>query len=48
MLSKTTVNWVFNDIWCYFVITSFEWKIGGFQETVVMAYYVLKSSKVVR
>ena len=43
MLSKTTVNLLFNDIWCYLVIASFEWKIGVFQQTVVRVYYILKA-----
>ena len=38
---KITVNWLFNDI-CYLVIGCFDWKIGVFQQTVVMVYYVLK------
>ena len=32
---KTTLNWLFNDIWCYLVIVSFEWEIGIFKQTVV-------------
>ena len=32
---KTTVNWLFNDMWCYLVIAFFDWKIGIFQQTVV-------------
>ena len=32
---KTTLNWLFNDIWCYLVIGSFDWKIGIFQQAVV-------------
>ena len=32
---KTTVNWLFNDIWCYLVIGCFDWKIGIFQQTVL-------------
>ena len=32
---KTTVNWLFNDIWCYLVIGCFDWKISTFQQTVV-------------
>ena len=32
---QTTVNWLFNDIWCYLVIVCFHWKIGVFQQTVV-------------
>ena len=31
---KTTLNWLFNDIWCYLVIGSFDSKIGIFQQTV--------------
>ena len=33
MSSKTTVNWLFNDIWCY--LGCFDWKIGVFQQTVL-------------
>ena len=29
---KTTVNWLFNDIWCYLLIACFDWKIGVFQQ----------------
>ena len=32
---KTTVSWLFNDIWCYLVIDCFDWNIGIFQQTVV-------------
>ena len=39
---KTTVNWQFNDIWCYLVIGCFSWKIVVFQQTVVRVYYILK------
>ena len=35
MSSKATINWLFNDIWCYLVIVCFDWKIGVFQQTVV-------------
>ena len=35
MLFKTTVNCLFNDIWCYLLIGWFDWKIGDFQQTVV-------------
>ena len=31
----TTVNCLFNDIWCYLVIGCFDWKIGVFQQAVV-------------
>ena len=39
---KTTVNWLFNDIWCYLVTGCFDWKIDVFQQTVVSVYYTLK------
>ena len=42
MPSKTTINWLFNDIWCYLFIACFDWKIGIFQKTVVRVY-TLKS-----
>ena len=29
MLFKVTLNWLFNDIWSYLFIGSFDWKIGG-------------------
>ena len=32
---KTTVNWLFNNIWCYLVIGCFDWKNGIFQQTVI-------------
>ena len=34
--SKATLNGLFNDIWYYLVIGSFDWKIDIFQQTVVM------------
>ena len=39
---KATVNWLFNDMWCYLVITFFDWKVGVFQQTVVRVYCILK------
>ena len=39
---KTTVNWLFKDIWRYLVIGCFDWKIGLFQQTFVRVYYILK------
>ena len=30
--SKTTVNYLFNDIWCYLFTACFHWKIGVFQQ----------------
>ena len=42
MSSKTTINWLFNDIWCYLFIACFDWKIV-FQQTVARVYYILKS-----
>ena len=32
---KTTVNWLFNDRWCYLAMGCLDWKIGVFQQTVV-------------
>ena len=32
---KTTVDWLFNDAWCYLVAGCFDWKIGVVQQTVV-------------
>ena len=41
MPSKTTTNWLFNDIWGYLFIACFDWKIGLFQQTVVRVYYII-------
>ena len=41
---KTTVNWLFNDIWCYLVVGCFDWKIVIFQQIVVRVYYILNFS----
>ena len=41
---KTTVNWLFNDTWCYLVIHCFGWKIGVFEQTVLGVYCILKPS----
>ena len=30
MIFKTTINWLFNDIWCYLLFACFDWKIGLF------------------
>ena len=32
---KTTVSWLFNNIWCYLVIGCFDWNTGIFQQRVV-------------
>ena len=48
MLSKTTINWLFNDIWCYLSIACFHWETGLFQQTVVKVYYVLKEKNRLR
>ena len=40
--SKTTVNWLLNDIWCYWFIACFDWKIGIFRQAVVRVYYILR------
>ena len=39
---KTTVNWLFTDIWCYLVIGCFDWKIVVFQQAFVRDYYILR------
>ena len=44
MSFKATVNWLFNDIWCYLAIGCFDWKIGLFQQTVLRVYYIQKKS----
>ena len=46
--SKTAVNWLFNDIWCYLFIACFDWKISIFQQTVVRVYYILNRVKLER
>ena len=43
MPSKTAINWLFNDIWCYLFIACFDWKIGVFKQTVVRVYYILNA-----
>ena len=40
MSPKTTINWLFNGIWCYLFIACFDWKICFFQQTAV--YYILQ------
>ena len=35
MLFKTTINGLFNYIWCYLFIGCFDGKIGVFQQTAV-------------
>ena len=42
MPPKTTINWLFNDMWHYLVIGCFDWRTGIFQQTVVRVYYMLK------
>ena len=39
MLFKTTVNCLFNDMWSYFIIEIFDWKIGVSQQTVVRGLF---------
>ena len=41
MPSKTTVDWLFNDI-RYLFIAFFDWKIVVFQQSVIRVYYILK------
>ena len=40
MSFKITVNWLFNDMWCYLVSGCFDWSIGVFQQTVEGVYDV--------
>ena len=43
MLFKTTVNCLFNDIWCYLVIIAcFDWKIGVFNKQLQRVYCIHK------
>ena len=42
MLSKRTIKWLLNGIWCYLFFACFESKIGLFQQTFVRVYYILK------
>ena len=35
MSFKRTVNWLFNDMWCYLVIVFLDSKIGVFQQKLV-------------
>ena len=37
----TSINGLFNNMWCYLVIAFFDWKIGVFQQTVVTVYCIL-------
>ena len=46
MSSKITINWPFNDIWCYLFIASLDSKIYVFQKTVVRVYYILNDTHV--
>ena len=39
--SKTTINWLFNDVWYYLSIACFDWKIDVFQQRVVLVCYIL-------
>ena len=40
----TTVNWLFNDKWCYLLIACLYWKISFSRQTIVWVYYILKPS----
>ena len=42
LLSKTRINWLFNDIRCYLFIACVNWKIGVFQQRLFRVYYILK------
>ena len=41
MPSKTTLNWLFSDIWCYLFIACSDWKISVLGQTAVRVYYIL-------
>ena len=42
MLFKVIVNELFNDIWCYLVISCFVWKIAVFNKQLQEFYCILK------
>ena len=44
---KITVNWLFDDIWCYLVMGCFNLKNGVFQQTVVRVYCILKEKTLI-
>ena len=46
--TKTTLNWLYNDIWCYLDIGYFDWKTDVFQQTVIRVYYIFKFDKYVQ
>ena len=48
MPSRTVINCLFNDIWCYLFIASFDWKIGYIQQTVVRGYHILNERRLNR
>ena len=41
VIPSKTVNWLFNNIYCYLFIACFDWKSGVFQQTVVRVHYTL-------
>ena len=44
MLSKTTINGLFNEILIYLFIACFDWKVGVFHETVIRVYHILNKT----
>ena len=44
MLSQTTINGLFNDIWIDLFIACFDWKVGVFHETVIRVYYIINET----
>ena len=42
MPSKTPINWLFNDIWCYLFIACSNFKIDVCQQAAVRVYYILQ------
>ena len=43
MPSKTTINCLFDETWCYLFIACFGWKFGIFKQTIARVYYILNS-----
>ena len=41
MSFKTTLNWLFNEIWCYLVISSLIGKLAFFNKQLQWVYYAL-------
>ena len=44
---KTTVNWLFNDTWCYLVMGCFDWKIWRFSTLSCKGFIVSIMEKLI-